>query len=112
MSELPAPEEAEQSQQDAPALVGGVSRAPESELRPVERAAGPRPVESKREDIRGALAVTFTVFFGLTLLGGFATAIIGGEAWTNGRDFLQIALPAVTGLLGSAVGFYFGSQRQ
>ncbi len=36
---------------------------------------------------------------------------MGGEVWNNYDEFLRFALPAVTGLLGTAMGFYFGSQR-
>jgi hypothetical protein len=28
--------------------------------------------------------------------------------WINGKDYVQIAISAVSGLLGTAVGFYFG----
>lgn len=114
MGEPQRPEQTEQAPQDAPDTTGGVSRIVEPESRSVERVSEPeqQPLQKKREDIRGALAVTFTIFFGVTLAAGFVAAMVGGEAWTNGRDFLQVALPAITGLLGSAVGFYFGSQRQ
>jgi TRAP-type C4-dicarboxylate transport system permease small subunit len=29
--------------------------------------------------------------------------------WTQTKEMLQILLPAITGLLGSVIGFYFGS---
>ena len=29
--------------------------------------------------------------------------------WTQTKDMLQIILPALSGLLGSVIGFYFGS---
>ena len=29
--------------------------------------------------------------------------------WTQTKEMLQIILPALTGLLGSVIGFYFGS---
>jgi len=32
--------------------------------------------------------------------------------WTETKDLLQILLPAVTALLGSTIGFYFGSRRE
>lgn len=114
MSEQQSTEQTEQAPQNAPETTGGVSRVSDVQAGPVTQMHEPeqQPLQKKREDIRGALAVTFTIFFGVTLAAGFVAAMVGGEAWTNGRDFLQFALPAITGLLGSAVGFYFGSQRQ
>ena len=32
--------------------------------------------------------------------------------WSETKDLLQILLPAVTALLGSTIGFYFGSRRE
>ncbi len=111
VSELQRPE---QTSQNAPDATGGVSPTSDVVAGPVAQVHEPEQqrTQRKREDIRGALAITFTVFFGVTLAAGFVAAMVGGEAWTNGRDFLQFALPTITGLLGSAVGFYFGSQRQ
>jgi len=63
-----------------------------------------------REQTRTVLAVIFAVIFALVLViagaGAFTTS------WANLMEFLELALPAVTALLGSAVGFYFGTQTQ
>ncbi len=32
--------------------------------------------------------------------------------WTETKDLLQILLPAITALLGSTIGFYFGTRRE
>lgn len=50
------------------------------------------------------------VAFSGTLLFGVAGAIWG--PWTRVKDCLLILLPAVTGLLGTTVGFYFGSRER
>jgi hypothetical protein len=34
------------------------------------------------------------------------------DNWDQTKELLQILLPAVTALLGSAVGFYFGTRRE
>jgi len=46
---------------------------------------------------------------------GFAGAVAATgskEHWEETKEMLQILLPAVTGLLGSALGFYFGAQSK
>jgi hypothetical protein len=56
--------------------------------------------------LAGTLTLIFAIFI-LSLFLGNATA-----TWASLKDMLQILLPAETGLIGSAVGFYFGSQLQ
>jgi hypothetical protein len=63
------------------------------------------------EHTRTTLALIFAALFAVTLL----LAGLGAtwsENWENIAEFLQLALPAETALLGSAVGFYFGSNAQ
>ena len=38
-------------------------------------------------------------------------ASIGNTPWSQTKEMLQIMLPALTGLIGSAIGFYFGSKE-
>lgn len=61
--------------------------------------------------------VTFSlvaIFAGVLVFGGYLAAIpqtkVADAFWQNGKEFMSTALPAVTGLLGSAIGFYFGSR--
>lgn len=35
-----------------------------------------------------------------------------GPKWSDQKDWLSMVLPAVTGLLGSALGFYFGTKEK
>jgi hypothetical protein len=63
------------------------------------------------EAMRGLLALIFTSLLFLVVVAGFIATYIGSEVWTRTTDLLDILLPVVTSLLGSAVGFYFGTQR-
>jgi hypothetical protein len=51
----------------------------------------------------GTIALTFLVLF-------FNIFLKDSSTWTNVKDWIEAILPAETGLLGSAVGFYFGTQ--
>jgi hypothetical protein len=54
----------------------------------------------------------FLLFIFLLLLGGAGIAtFVGGEVWTNYEEFFRLALPAITGLFGAAIGFYFGRDK-
>ena len=62
-----------------------------------------------QEVVRALLAFTFVIILVLTIV--FAFQNVSGPNWTNTKELLQLLLPAETALLGSAVGFYFGSRR-
>jgi hypothetical protein len=62
-----------------------------------------------REIVRALLAL-----FALGLV--VTTVVLAYEAtqgghWSNAKDWLQAVLPAETGILGSVLGFYFGSHQ-
>jgi hypothetical protein len=63
----------------------------------------------REEFVRALLAGVFVVIFGATVIAAFM--FVGSAAWPNVKELLQILLPAETALLGSAVGFYFGTHR-
>jgi len=65
-------------------------------------------VEIHREYMRSTLAGGFTVIFAITMLIAAYGAFT--ENWEQLMEYLQLALPAETALLGSAVGFYFGTR--
>jgi hypothetical protein len=69
---------------------------------------GSRPI-NLREQARTILALTFAV----ALLGTLGVSFYGAISahWGSVKDWLQLVLPAETGLLGSALGFYFGTTR-
>jgi hypothetical protein len=63
------------------------------------------------EVIRAILALIFASFLLIVIVWGFLNARGGQELWTATKELLQLLLPAITALLGSAVGFYFGTQK-
>ncbi len=76
--------------------------------------SGQDPYQEKivpRETVRYTLATLFTTLFICTVIAGFISAMFGLH-WTETKDLLQLLLPAEMALLGSAVGFYFGTQSR
>jgi len=63
------------------------------------------------EVIRALLAVIFALFLLIVIIWGFINARGGPDIWKPTKELLELLLPAVTALLGSAVGFYFGTQK-
>ena len=55
------------------------------------------------------IAVFLLVIFAATLI--YAAVAAFTTHWPEAKDLLLIVLPVETSLLGSALGFYFGSQR-
>jgi hypothetical protein len=70
-----------------------------------------RELEQQREDARLIFTIVMLLLFGLQLLFGGIAVFVGPGSWANAQDFLRVTLPATLGLLGSAIGFYFGSLR-
>ncbi len=60
----------------------------------------------RQEGMRGLIALILLGLVGVTLIWALTTV----DSWTEMRELLEIWLPALTGLLGSAVGFYFGTR--
>jgi hypothetical protein len=63
-----------------------------------------------KERARTLMASLFAIVFLLTLAGSFAGSLM--SRWGDVRDWLQVVLPAETGLFGSVLGFYFGSHER
>ena len=65
-------------------------------------------------DIRLLLAVGFSIVFAGTIAVGLLIPFTGGRdpkaTWDVMKQILAVRLPAETGLLGSILGFYFGSK--
>jgi hypothetical protein len=68
-----------------------------------------RKQESVRAWVTGALVAALIILIGFA---GVAASLGSKEHWDETKEMLQILLPAVTGLLGSALGFYFGAQSK
>jgi hypothetical protein len=65
---------------------------------------------ARRTDYTRAFVTwTLMITFAGTLGFGAWVTVAHLPAWQSVKDYLNLALPAITGLLGSAMGFYFGS---
>jgi hypothetical protein len=61
--------------------------------------------------VRGWLGGVLMAIFAITVFAGLGTAIFGSHnAYSQVVDVLRDLFPAELGLLGSAIGFYFGSR--
>ncbi len=58
------------------------------------------------------MIVTISVLgmFGYLIVFASIASLSWKEHWNQTKEMLQMILPAVTGLIGSVTGFYFGTQ--
>jgi hypothetical protein len=77
----------------------------------------PVAVSAKRErlvkdvQVRGMLAGALIAIFALTIMAALLVAALADEQQVKSmRSLLDVLLPAETGLLGSAVGYYYGAR--
>lgn len=82
-----------------PLEVGSVSRPP------VELISA--RLATRQEWVRAILAVLFVALLALVVVWAFTST----SSWRDTTELLDRVLPAVTGLLGSVVGFYFATGR-
>lgn len=59
--------------------------------------------------MRTVLALAAFVLLALTVWWAYEAS--QGSHWASAKEWLQVVLPAETGILGSALGFYFGSRH-
>jgi len=90
-----------------PETSGGTS-GPEEVSEPGELRT---PATDKREDVRAKLASRFSWLFIFVAAALLVSAVFGGEQWARVQEYSQIIVGAVTGVVGTIIGFYFGSQR-
>jgi len=87
---------------------------------PASRIVGPTTVDiveerplSRRfflqEVVRASLAIIFSGILAITVYLSFRQT--ASDSWANTKELLELLLPAETALLGTAVGFYFGSEK-
>lgn len=62
-----------------------------------------------REIVRALLALAALLLVFVTVYWSFYAT--QGRSWEAAKDWLQSVLPAETGVLGSVLGFYFGSHQ-
>lgn len=68
---------------------------------------------ARRQDfVRAGITGCFLLLILVLIVFGCIGALHGVTAWTQTKELLQIFLPAITGLLGSSLGFYFGSRTR
>ncbi len=69
--------------------------------------------EPTRESIRGYVTLAAAVtFFTLVAFYLFEAGHAGEGAWGRIKEAMQSVLPAVTSVLGTVLGFYFGAQKR
>jgi hypothetical protein len=71
-----------------------------------------KPSTVDPDKVRYVLAVILAVTFLATIGVSFWGAMRGTTTWGNVKEWLQAVLPAVTAVVSTAVGFYFGTQRK
>ncbi len=77
-----------------------------------ELRSGPYNPDQHRDWVRSVVTYAFVGILAITLLATLAIVIWDSPGWASAKDFLQIVLPTETALVGSVVGFYFGSQSR
>lgn len=63
----------------------------------------------RQELVRASLSLSLLMLLGLVIVLAFLK--VGTKAWPDAKEFLDVVVPALIGLLGTAMGFYFGSRR-
>jgi hypothetical protein len=71
-----------------------------------------KPSDVDPDKVRYRLALVLAVTFLATIGVGFWGAMRGTTTWNNVKEWLQAVLPAVTAVVSTAVGFYFGTQQK
>ena len=79
------------------------------------RAAGRKPEQKPYSPEKQHDYVRLTVTLGLLIIFGYLVVFASVESsswpahWQQTKEMLQIILPAITGIIGTVIGFYFGS---
>lgn len=60
----------------------------------------------RQEGMRGIIAMSLLVLLAIVLIRSLCIV----DTWSEMSELLHVWLPALTGLIGSAVGFYFGTR--
>ncbi len=65
--------------------------------------------EKRRDYVRLVISVGLLLILGFVVVWACVESASWKEHWEQTKEMLQIVLPALVGLIGSALGFYFGS---
>lgn len=68
--------------------------------------------DQDREKIRGWVALAAAITFFAVVFYYLFEATRTTDQWPQIKEAMQSVLPAVTSVLGTVVGFYFGSQKR
>jgi hypothetical protein len=69
----------------------------------------PYDPEPRRDYVRAIVTIVLVLAFLGLLIEACVASFATKDHWDQTKEMLQILLPALTGLLGSALGFYFGA---
>ena len=72
---------------------------------------GPYNPQRQYDYVRLIVTVGLLALFGFVIVWVALRSSGPDEVWRRTKDMLQIVLPALTALIGSVLGFYFGSQK-
>ena len=70
-----------------------------------------RPIEEQREDVRRGLAYALVALFGAVLLVSLVAVVTGWADVDDVKSILEVLVPPLVALTGSALGFYFAGER-
>ncbi len=80
-------------------LQGGVVRAEAKAYSP----------ERQRDNVRLIVACGFLLILGYLVVFSTVEAASYPDHWAQTKEMLQIIMPALTGIIGTVIGFYFGT---
>lgn len=90
-----------------PKATTGISAPPEGKLE-----ATPYVAEKQRDYVRLIVTVGLLLMFAWVIVWASVESASWKDHWAQTKEMLQIILPALTGLIGSVLGFYFGSKGE
>jgi len=68
--------------------------------------------EKRRDYVRLVISVGLLLILGFVVVWACVESASWKEHWEQTKEMLQIVMPAIVGLIGSALGFYFGSSEK
>ncbi len=66
-------------------------------------------IEARRDDVRLLVTAGLLAILAFIIVWSCVEAASWPDHWQQTKEMLQIILPALTGLIGSVLGFYFGA---
>ncbi len=70
-----------------------------------------KELERRREDTRRWLAFALVATFAIVVLVALGAVVLGGTSVDDIKSILEVLIPPLVALTGSALGFYFGSRE-